>query len=224
MPQRRDPRPDRARGPALLLLVASVALATAAATAATAAGIGDARGFHLGLGIGASYLDGGGERPLDAPPSPFVDEGGVLAGLTFGYGITETLTLRLSASGARHETSNPEVDLELRGATVDVVYLFRPGSAFRPYVAGGLGGYTVESREDLLRFETEGPATAFGLGAFFFTGEHLAVELGLRGEWINWESTTTRLVLENGSALVVDQPIEDSGFAGKFLLAGACWF
>jgi hypothetical protein len=82
----------------------------------------------------------------------------------------------------------------------------------------------VESSKDQFRFQTDGPGVTFGFGLYYFLGRDFAFNLGLRGEWINWETKTAEWILPDGSSVSTETPVEESGFAGKFVFGGSVWF
>jgi hypothetical protein len=198
-----------------------VCLAAAGFAAGTARA--DTRGFFLGFGVHSSGI-GAEEKTESAPAqSVFVDENGGGVTLLAGYGFTPAFVVRFSLCGSSHETTDPDVDVLYSIALFEAQYLFRPGRTVRPYVLGGIGGCSLESRADPFRFETTGPGTSLGAGLLYFPGEHFAFDAAMRFEFINWEKSRAELVTDQGT-LVVETPVEDEGAAVKVLLGATYWF
>ncbi len=180
--------------------------------------------FFLGLDFLSSHIGADDPRPDDPSSTVYADETGAGAAFQLGVSLTSTFKLRLYFSGARHETNNPDVELRLGGGSLEALYMFSPDDALRPYLFGGIGAFRVESAQDQLNFSTDGPGATFGAGLHYFLGRHIALNFALRGEWINWDTSTAELILPNGSRVVTETPVEDSGFAGKFTLGLGFWF
>ncbi|NNE44941.1 MAG: hypothetical protein HKN12_12100, partial [Gemmatimonadetes bacterium] len=103
-------------------------------------------------------------------------------------------------------------------------YLFRPGQPFRPYLVGGVGGFSMGSRQDNLDFEVNGPGITLGTGFAYFVSERFALDFALRGDFINWEEATATLTLPGGAQTEVATPIEEEGSAAKVFFGLNWWF
>jgi hypothetical protein len=204
---------------------AALAAAISAPRAASAEpSVGATDRFFLGLGVHSSHI--GSDEPTDDAPAGavFVDENGQGVGIVVGYGITPALVLRLSLLGAEHETTDPNVEFAFSSGTIDGVYHFSVGQPLRPYLFGGFGGFSIESRKDALRFETTGPGVVFGGGLLYFLGRHFGVDLGVRGNLISWEKSEAEARLSDGTTVAVERPIEEDGSAAQFALGATWWF
>ena len=185
---------------------------------------GSTDGFFLGLNAQTSHI--GADDPAEDSPegSIFVDETGGGGVFKIGYGITPRFALRIVASGAFHETSDPDVDVSYSGATLEAVYLFREGEPLRPTIFGGLGGFSLKSQRDLLDYETSGGGAVVGAGIVYFLSTHFALDFELRGDLINWEKNKAQISLGGGNYATVETPVEDEGSAAHFLFGGTWWF
>jgi hypothetical protein len=191
----------------------------------TTASEGGAEGrFIVGLDFFSSHIGADDPTSETSPEAVFVEEVGQGGALTFGYLITPTFLLRLYLSGAEHDATDPDFDFRFSGGTFEGAYLFRPGRPLRPYLFGGLGGFTVKAEQDALEYETTGPGMVLGAGLYYFLSAHFAMHFSVRGEFINWDKAKARLTLPNGSAIETETPIEESGGAAKIGLGIAFRF
>jgi hypothetical protein len=81
----------------------------------------------------------------------------------------------------------------------------------------------VASRQGAFDFETTGPGVTFGGGLEIFLARHVALELGVRADFINWEEQRATLTSSDGSQAVVETPIEKEGGAAKIRLGVSFW-
>ena len=140
-----------------------------------------------------------------------------------GFLLSRSFQLRLYLSGAEHGTNADEAKVRLGGATLEAVYLFRPGASFRPYLFGGLGGFQAKTAKGPLSLKTEGGGMTFGAGAHWHLGRVVSLHFSGRVEAINWDSFSSTLVLPDGETVEVETPIDDSGVVGKFTLGLGFW-
>ena len=152
-----------------------------------------------------------------------IEEGGAGGALQFGYLFTPSFLLRLYASGATHETDNPDVDILFSGGTIEAMYLFRPDQPFRPYLFGGLGAYSAESQQGDFTYSTSGPGVSFGGGMYYFFNPHVSLHASARLEAVNWDKATVTLDTPQGT-LEAEIPVDDSGSAAKLTLGMGFWF
>jgi hypothetical protein len=143
-----------------------------------------------------------------------VDERAPGGAFQVAYRLDRSLLLRIWIGGAEHPTSDPDIDLVFAGGTLDLCYLFRPGAALRPYVFGGLGGYSLFSQQDAFRYEVMGPGAVIGVGVFHRLGRRISLHGSARYEAANWERVRATLDTPGG-AVEVETPVEDSGSAAK---------
>ena len=200
----------------VLATLAAVLLAAAPAFA-------DTDGFAFGIGIQSNRIAV--EKPTNDIPSGtvFVDEAAGGANLWVGYGFTPSFTLRLMAAAANHGTSDANVDIEWGGATVEAMYLFRNPSPWRPYVVGGVGGYSTRSRQDDLDFEVSGPGLLAGAGMLHSFNDTWALDLSLRAQFVNWKDASATFTFPDGTSSTVQTPIEDDGAALDLQLGLSWW-
>ena len=155
--------------------------------------------------------------------SPLVDQKGDGGALQVGYLFSPNFQVRLYASGATHETDDPNVDILFSGALIEVVYLFNADQRFRPYLFGGLGGFVAESREGSVTYETEGSGAGFGGGLHYFMSRYVSLHSSARFEAVNWETLRVAVETDLGTIGAV-VPAEASGGAAKFTLGLSLWF
>lgn len=200
-----------------VIVAALLALALPAAPAA--AQMADHR-WLLGLDLVAGTV-GENEDATD-PGEIMIDEKAGGLGLQLGYLLRPSFMLRLTAVGADHETSDPDVTIRFGGGTLDAVFLFREGRPFRPYLFAGVGGYQAESQQADVTYQIRGPGLAFGAGMHLRLGGHATLHGALRLEAINWEKATAVLDLPGGD-VEVEAPIDEDGWASKVMLGVAFW-
>lgn len=199
---------------------AALALALALLAAAPARAQMNEHRWLLGLDLVAGTV--GENEDADGPDDIVIDEKAGGLGLQFGYLLTPSFLLRLTAVGADHETSDPDVTIRFGGGTLDAVFLFRDGRPFRPYLFAGVGGYQAESKQDGVLYEIRGPGVAFGAGLHQRLGARATLHAALRLEAINWEKATALLDLPGGEVEVA-APIDEDGWASKVMLGVAFW-
>ncbi|MGQ0722486.1 MAG: outer membrane beta-barrel protein [Candidatus Eiseniibacteriota bacterium] len=203
---------------------AAAAIFALVAAQADPAAASDTRGFMMGLDLGTSHIDAQDESSGAPAGSVFIEDTGAGASLLFGWGFTPSFALRLNASGGQHDTSDPDTEFWLNSGTLEAMYLFRNPQPVRPFVLGGVGGFTMRSRRDDLDFETTGPGVVLGAGLVYFAGERFAFDFEVRGDFINWDEATATLTQPGGSQIQIDVPIEEEGSAAKFLFGVNWWF
>lgn len=205
----------------LALLVPAVVPAALLVVAPPAAA--DTDGLAFGVGFHSNNVAADDPPPDPAPGAVYVDEAGGGANLWIGYGITPSFTLRLLAAGASHGTTDPDVDVAWGGVTLEAQYLFRDPRPWRPYVTGGVGGYTTSSRQDALDFEATGGGIVLGGGVLYFFNDTWAMDLALRGSLVNWEEMNATFKFPDGSTATVATPIEEDGGALDILIGVSWW-
>lgn len=174
------------------------------------------------LGLDAVAGTVGDNEEADGPDDIVIDEKAGGLGLQLGYLLKPSFMLRLSAAGADHETSDPDVTIRFGGGTLDAVFLFRDGQPVRPYLFLGLGGYQAQARQDEVEYEIRGPGLAFGAGAHVRLGAQVTLHGALRLEAINWEEATATLDLPGGD-VEISAPIDEEAWASKVMLGVAFW-
>ncbi len=138
--------------------------------------------------------------------------------LQFGYFLNPNFMLRIYGGGANHATSDSGLEIVFAGGLFEAVYMFRAERAWRPYVFGGLGGFSIESQQESLTYEATGAGVSFGLGACYALGRTVHLHGSMRLEAVNWEQVSVTYTLPDGTDLAVETPVEDSGLASKLTL------
>ncbi len=174
--------------------------------------------FYLGLDFLSSHIGADDPQPSSPVDAVYVDEVGAGAALHFGWMLTRTFQLRLYLSDARHEATDPDVDFRLDGGTVEALHLFRAGQPLRPYLVGGLGGFSMKADRGGYRYETTGPGAVFGAGLYYLVTRSFLLHFQVRAEFINWEESKAEVELPGGGTVRTVTPIAESGAAGKFTL------
>jgi opacity protein-like surface antigen len=193
-----------------------IALALAACLAAAPAAAGGR--WMLGLdGLSSNIQDNNEEDNISVEEKA----GGV--GFHVGYRFSPSFMLRLYGGSADHATTNPDVDIRFGSGLLELAYLFREGQAFRPYLFGGAGGFTLESQQESLLFKAEGAGVSFGGGVNYHVSKTISLHGSLRLEAVNWSKLSATITLNDGSELAGATPIEDSGFASKATFGVAFW-
>lgn len=147
------------------------------------------RGAYLGIRfLGSSiHVDD------DADSAFFVkDDGGGLT-LHVGYSFNRVFSLEFSFGGSRHETSVQAIDANIGFVQLFAHYRFMPGSGFRPYVKGGLGGYGLELSDGTASVRIEGGGVPIGGGFDYFFSKHFALGVDFTHNIINYEQLTISL-------------------------------
>ncbi len=162
--------------------------------------------WSVGLDAVGGIINGGDDRS-----DLNVDDHGSGAALRLGFLLGPTLQIMLHSTVTEHQTNLDDTALRYEGATFDIVYLFRPGHTFRPYLSGGGGGYMVTSQKDALTFESEGGAAVFGAGFHMNLNRHLGLHAQGRFVAINWNMNRATLQMDGGGTTVIETPIEKSG-------------
>lgn len=152
-----------------------------------------------------------------------VDETAPGAGFQAGYLITPGFMLRLYGAAADHATNDAGIDLRFGGGTIDAVFLFRAGHGTRPYLFGGLGGYSLESRRGRFTYKTEGPGAAFGGGVQAMLGARVSLHGSWRIERVYWKEASATYIAPGGGTTTITVPIDESGWANKFTLGLGVW-
>ncbi len=185
----------------------------------------DTEGFFFEFCGNSNHLGGVEDRePGDAEQSIFLGENAPGGTIVLAYGFTPSFPVRLSVSGAEHNTTDPDVDVQFSSVTLEGAYVFRAGTPVRPYVYGGFGGFRLKSRLDEFDYEATGPGIDVGVGLYSFLGSHFVFDAALRFDFVNWETETARVDLGDGNTAVVERPLREEGSAAKILLGIGWWF
>ncbi len=214
------------RGGLFLSFTATVAAITLLSTIEGVASLAHAgeKGLFIGLQLHSSHIGAEEPKPDSPEGSVFIEEDGGGAVFSLGYRFSDSFPVRIVVSGAAHETTNPEFDFVFSSVMIEAAYLFDSGLGLRPYLFGGIGGYSMKARQNGLSIESTGPGADFGGGLFYFLSEHFALDLALRFDVINWEKNVAELRGDSGDVVIVETPVDEEGAAAKILLGGSWWF
>jgi len=206
------------------LIIAALSLLLAVPSVAFADTASDNGGVALGVQLLSSFI-GSEDRPANPPEGAvYVDEVAPGLQLWLGYAFSPAFLLRLSVSGATHESNFSNVDVRVSSAMLEAVYHVSTAGRLRPYVYGGLGGYALRSLQDRFEFESEGGAIDLGAGINYFVSRRVSFDLSARADFINWDKTTATVELESGEKLTVETPVDENGTAAKILFGIGVWF
>ena len=165
----------------LSMTTASVMMAVILISGSLYAGaIEDEKGISLGIKLLGSSLN------LDDEDDTFIEDNGGGLQLDFGYRFNPSFALELALGGAGHETEISGIDAFFGMGQLLAYYRFLPDGAFRPYIKGGFGGYSLEIKENSESISMEGGGFVFGGGFKYFFTEHVALGLDLTHNIINY--------------------------------------
>ncbi len=149
--------------------------------------IEDETGITLGIKLIGASLN------LDDEDDTFIEDTGAGLQLDFAYRFNPVFSLELSLGGAGHETEISGIDAFFGMGQLLAYYRFRPDGAFRPYIKGGFGGYSLEIKEGSESIRMEGGGFVFGGGVRYFFTEHVALGLDLAHNIINYNKGELKL-------------------------------
>jgi opacity protein-like surface antigen len=163
---------------------AIAALAIVAPLAATASAQAEGRdnGFYLGMKFVGSSLH------VDNEGDAFFvkDDGGGLL-LLAGYSFNEVFSLEIDIGGLRHETSEQSIDADVGSLQIFAHYRFAPGHDFRPYIKGGVGGYSLRLATGDGDVRIEGGGIPVGGGFDYFFSPHFSLGADFTHNIIQYE-------------------------------------
>jgi opacity protein-like surface antigen len=183
---------------------------------------GQARGWSVGFQFLSDFIGAEDPQPGSSTDAVFVEEQGGGGVLHLGYAFTPTFALRFAVAGARHETTKEDVEIDHLSATVEAVFRFLHGERAQPYLFGGLGGATLEFNSDVFDSKTSGGVAVLGAGFQYHLTRHLSLDLAGRLDLINWDKVEVSAELPGGETIRLEDPVDESGSAGKILL-GVAW-
>jgi hypothetical protein len=184
----------------------------------------DTEGFFAEFAVNTNHMAAEDRGPNDPPGSVFVGENAPGGTFTIAYGFTPTFPLRLSVSGAEHETTDPDIEVQFGSLTLEGGYIFRPGHEVRPYLFGGVGAFSLSSEENEYDFETTGPGGVIGGGLYSILAQHFVFDAALRFDLVSWEKQTARRKLPDGSTQIIETPVDEAASAAKIILGIGWWF
>jgi len=142
--------------------------------------------------------------------------------LNIGYTFTPHFAMRLSAGGGAHETTQQEVEAYVTSFALEAHYRFMPEERARPYLLAGLGGTTLGFTTGAFEAEARGGSAMLGMGMLYSLTQHFVFDFTARLDLINWNEIVLTQNLADGSSVELEQPVDDSGSAGKILF-GFAW-
>jgi len=185
-----------------LLSVISVGMLVGVATATAQTAPRD-RGFYTGMRFQGTHLSG-----ISSEDGTFrVKEDGAGAQLYLGYSFNPVFSMELDLGGATHETSDPAIDVDMGSIQLLMHYRFRPGHGFRPFVKGGLAGYSLAFRNTPGNIRLEGGGVPVGVGFDYFFTRHFSIGLDASHNIIKYENA----VADIGGASSVSVDIDAEG-------------
>jgi OOP family OmpA-OmpF porin len=101
-----------------------------------------------------------------------VDSEALAYSLGLGYNFTENLGLEAVIGGANLEEEDGGDDVDFWNYRLDALYHFMPDNKLVPYLAAGLGGYTLDSDDEFM--------ADYGAGLLYFLGENVALRADVR--------------------------------------------
>ncbi len=146
----------------------------------------DEKGAFIGVKLIGSSLH------LDDQPGSdfFIKDDGAGMQLHTGYRFNSVFALDVTLGGARHDTSDPRLDAKIGSIQIFALYRFVPGRPFRPYIKGGIGGYTLELEEQSVDVRIEGGGIAFGGGFDYFFSPRFSLGADFTHNLINYEEVS----------------------------------
>jgi opacity protein-like surface antigen len=172
-------------------------------------------GFYAGIAFAGSFIDVNNE----AGSTLSVTQDGNAVDLRVGYSFNPVFSLELALAGARHDTSDPAIDVEFSAVKLFGVYRFRPSHQMRPYLKGGLGGYSLRMEDPPASAEATGGGLAFGGGLDYFFSRHFSLGLDYTFNLIEYDAA--KLNFENIS---VSTQIDENGAQSALGLTFSFYF
>lgn len=198
-----------------ILMTAAALLTTMVGSDALAKRIYRDRGFYLGATFAGSFVDADNQ-----PGTPLrIKEDGGSVELRAGYSFNPVFSLELSIAGARHDTSDPAIDMNFGAVRLFAHYRFRATRQLRPYLKGGLGGYTLRLEEPGLAAEVTGGGLAFGGGVDYFFSRHFSLGLDYGFNLIEYDDAKVTF-----EGLSVSAGIDEDGAQSSLGLAFSFYF
>jgi opacity protein-like surface antigen len=165
------------------IAIIAVLASLACASRGSAQVDGRDNGFYLGLKFVGSSL-----HVDDEDKGQFFvkDDGGGLQ-LLAGYSFNDVFSLEMDLVGLNHDTSDPKVDATFAGMQLFAHYRFAPGNDFRPYIKGGVGGYSLALDGYGVNTRIQGGGVPLGGGFDYFFSPHFSLGADFTHNIINYE-------------------------------------
>ncbi|NNE07218.1 MAG: outer membrane beta-barrel protein [Gemmatimonadetes bacterium] len=175
----------------------------------------------VGVGLGSSHL--GTEEDPGSEEGARIKETGAGGNIVAGYGFGPVFAMRASVGGTRHETERDGDGVNFGNFGLEFLGVFRDLETFRPYLMGGVGYFSLKTSEGAFDFETTGGGLIGGGGFYYFFSDLFALDVGLRLDFIQWETAKATLTFEDGSSAEVALPISEEGTAAEIRVAASWW-
>ncbi len=148
----------------------------------------DESGFCIGLALeGASFHS-------DVSSDIFnIKEDGGGARVSVGYRFNPVFMLEIAAGGSNHKTSDSAIDAQMASFQIFGYYRFLPEKTFRPYLKGGLAGYSLELKYGSASARTSGGGISFGGGFKCFLSRHFSLGLDFTHNMIKFDKAELSL-------------------------------
>ena len=101
-----------------------------------------------------------------------VDSDGLAYSLGLGYNFTQALGLEAVIAGANLDEEGSGDDADFWNYRLDALYHFMPDNKLVPYLAAGVGGYSLDGDDEFM--------TNYGAGLLYFLGENVALRADIR--------------------------------------------
>jgi OOP family OmpA-OmpF porin len=101
-----------------------------------------------------------------------VDSEGLAYSLGLGYNFTQALGLEAVIGGANLDEEGSGDDADFWNYRLDALYHFMPENKLVPYLAAGVGGYSLDGDDEFM--------TNYGAGLLYFLGENVALRADVR--------------------------------------------
>jgi OOP family OmpA-OmpF porin len=101
-----------------------------------------------------------------------VDDDGLAYSLALGYNLTKAIALEAVLAGANLDEEGSGDDVDLWTYRLDALYHFMPDNRLVPYLAAGIGDYSLDSDDEFM--------ANYGAGLLYFLSENVALRADVR--------------------------------------------
>lgn len=197
--------------PVLFAVWLAAAASVRAQGAGPALGAFDEHGVRIGFQIQAGVIAAEDPPPDHDPEEVYIENGGGGVALHLGYTFTPSFALQLAFGAVIHDTTIEGLEVAHSSVVLEAHYRFLPGERARPYLFGGLGGTTLEADVDAYESEVNGSMAIVGAGMHVFLTRHFLLDIAGRIDLINWDRIRFRHEQANGTAILLDRPLDEDG-------------
>ncbi len=148
----------------------------------------DESGFYLGLALAGTSF----HTDLSSPAFDIKEDGGG-AMISVGYRFNPVFMLEIAAGGSNHKTSDSTIDAGIASVQIFGYYRFLPEKAFRPYLKGGIAGYSLILEYGSASARLSGGGIAFGAGFKCFLSRRFSLGVDLTHNMIGYEKATVSI-------------------------------